>query len=103
MNHLNNVCHGKRSERRRSRLNQRKAIITGAERCSGEDERVSIQYLGHVDNSHRQRFVAQDGSVFVAFPSLQHDLKSVGIPLKKMGVLKYKEKERKEQSIKPLL
>lgn len=45
-------------------------------------------YLSHIDNSHSQSFVTQDGSILVAFPPLQHDLQSVGIPLQKMGVLK---------------
>lgn len=46
------------------------------------------QYLSHIDDSHSQSFVAQDGSILVAFPPLQHDLQSVGISLEEMGVLK---------------
>lgn len=34
-------------------------------------------YLGHVDGSHRQRLVAQDSSVLVPLPPLQHDLQLV--------------------------
>lgn len=45
------------------------------------------QYLCHVDDPHRQGLVAQDGSVLVAFPPLQHDLQPVGVPLQKMRVL----------------
>lgn len=48
----------------------------------------TTRYLGHIDDSHSQSFVAQDRAILVAFPPLQHDLESVGIPLQKMGVLK---------------
>lgn len=51
------------------------------------------QYLCHVDDPHRQGLVAQDGSVLVAFPPLQHDLQPVGVPLQKMRVL-WKNEER---------
>lgn len=46
------------------------------------------QYLSHINDSHSQSFVAQNGSILVAFSPLQHDLQSVGIPLQEMGVLK---------------
>lgn len=45
-------------------------------------------YLRHVDEAQRQRLVAQDGSVLVSLPSLQHDLKLVGVPLQEMWVLR---------------
>lgn len=40
---------------------------------------VLNSYLGHVDESQGQSLVAQDGAVLVSLPSLQHDLKFVGI------------------------
>lgn len=54
---------------------------------------MGAQYLCHVDDPHRQGLVAQDGSVLVAFPPLQHDLQPVGVPLQKMRVL-WKREER---------
>lgn len=54
--------------------------------------RGHVQYLCHVDDPHRQGFVAQDGSVLVAFSPLQHYLQSVGVSLQKMRVL-WKNKE----------
>lgn len=37
-------------------------------------------YLGHVNRSHSEGLVAQDGSVLVSLPSLQHDLQLVAFP-----------------------
>lgn len=34
----------------------------------------STLYLSHVDDSHCQGLVAQDGAVLVSLPPLQHDL-----------------------------
>lgn len=52
-------------------------------------ERLSgpVCYLSHVDESQGQRLVAEDGSILVSLPSLQHDLKLVGVPLQEMWVL----------------
>lgn len=44
-------------------------------------------YLSHIDDSHSQSLVAENGSILVAFPPLQHNLQSVGVPLQKMRVL----------------
>lgn len=44
-------------------------------------------HLGHVDGAGRQRFVAQDGSVFVALSPLQHDLELVAFSLQEVRVL----------------
>lgn len=49
--------------------------------------RHCIFYLSHIDDSHSQSLVTEDGSILVAFPPLQHNLQSVGIPLQKMWVL----------------
>lgn len=45
-------------------------------------------YLSHINNTDSQRLVAQNSSVFIAFPPLKHDLQPVGIPLQEMWVLK---------------
>lgn len=47
-------------------------------------------YLSHVDETQGQRLVAEDGSILVALPPLQHDLKLVGVPLQEMRVLQAK-------------
>lgn len=49
-------------------------------------------YLGHVDESQGQRLVAEDGSILVSLPPLQHDLQLVGVPLQEMWVLRGKYK-----------
>lgn len=51
---------------------------------------IKLWYLGHVDESQGQRLVAQDGPVLVSLPSLQHDLKLVGVPLQEVRVLQVK-------------
>lgn len=48
---------------------------------------VCKTHLGHVDEAQGQGLVAQDGPVLVALPSLQHDLKLVGVPLQEVRVL----------------
>lgn len=45
-------------------------------------------YLSHINNTNSQRLVAQNSSVFIAFPPLKHDLQPVGISLQEMWVLK---------------
>lgn len=52
---------------------------------SGCDEGPA--HLGHVDGARRQRFVAQDRSVFVPFPPLQHDLELVAFSFQEVRVL----------------
>lgn len=47
----------------------------------------STLYLSHVNDSHCQGLVAQDGAVLVSFPPLQHDLKFVAISLEEVWVL----------------
>lgn len=47
----------------------------------------SSQYLSHVDGAHGQRLVAQNGSVLVPLPPLQHDLKLIAFPLQEVRVL----------------
>lgn len=49
---------------------------------------IKLCYLGHVDESQGQRLVAQDGPVLVTLPSLQHDLKLVGVPLEEVRILR---------------
>lgn len=44
-------------------------------------------YLRHVDESQRQRLVAQDGAILVPLPPLQHDLQLVGVPLQEVWIL----------------
>lgn len=44
-------------------------------------------HLGHVDEAQGQGLVAQDGPVLVPLPSLQHDLKLVGVPFQEVRVL----------------
>lgn len=45
-------------------------------------------YLSHVDRANSQSLVAQNRSVLVPFPPLQHDLKLVAFPLQEVRVLK---------------
>lgn len=47
----------------------------------------STLYLSHVNDSHCQGLVAQDGAVLVSLPPLQHDLKFVAISLEEVRVL----------------
>lgn len=47
----------------------------------------STLYLSHVNDSHCQGLVAQDGAVLVSLPPLQHDLQLVAIPLEEVWVL----------------
>lgn len=49
--------------------------------------RLLSAHLRHVDESHSQGLIAQDGPVLVPLPPLQHDLQLVGISLKEMRVL----------------
>lgn len=44
-------------------------------------------HLCHVDESHGQGLIAQDGPVLVTLSPLQHDLQLVGISLQEMRVL----------------
>lgn len=55
---------------------------------------IKLWYLGHVDESQGQRLVAQDGPVLVSLPSLQHDLKLVGVPLQEVRVLQVNKNTR---------
>lgn len=49
---------------------------------------VYSYYLSHVDESQGQRLVAQDGPVLVPLPTLQHDLKLVGVPFEEVWILR---------------
>lgn len=49
--------------------------------------RLCSSHLCHVDESHGQGLIAQDGPILVTFSPLQHDLQLVGISLKEMRVL----------------
>lgn len=46
-------------------------------------------HLSHVDAAHSQGLVAQNGSVLVALPPLQHDLELVALSLQKVRVLRW--------------
>ncbi len=54
-------------------------------------------YLGHVDDSDRERLVAQNGSVFVAFSSLQHYLQAVGVSLQEVRILSRRDRNTSEE------
>lgn len=43
--------------------------------------------LSHVEDSHCQSLVAQDGAILIALPPLQHNLQPVGVPLEEMRIL----------------
>lgn len=59
--------------------------------------RVVVLYLCHVDGAHRQRLVAQDGSVLVPLPPLQHDLQLVPFPFQEVGILRKKNQEKRKE------
>lgn len=46
-----------------------------------------LSYLGHVDNTHCEGFVAQDGSVLVPLPPLHHHMQTVHISLQEVKIL----------------
>lgn len=45
-------------------------------------------YLCHVDDPYCQGFVAQDGSVLVPLPPLQHHVQTVHVVLQEVRILK---------------
>lgn len=57
-------------------------------------------HLSHVDRANSQSLVAQNRSVLVPFPPLQHDLKLVAFPLQEVRVLRL-ETQRK-RLLRPL-
>jgi hypothetical protein len=53
---------------------------------------VRVAYLSHVDGPTGQRFEAQDRSVLVAFPPLQHYVQRVSVPLQDVRILKQRQR-----------
>lgn len=53
---------------------------------------MRVAYLSHVDGPTGQRFEAQNRSVLVALPPLQHHVQLVSVPLQEVRILKQTER-----------